>query len=259
MSCEQFKAGIREAAAMADGPRGDEISSDGALLQGRPPRKAAATTTLQEHLDGCSACRQLLADERSLLAAIDGELAWVANGDVRPSFLPRVRAAIEVDRAAGAAVRSRFVLWPAACAMAVACLAVVVFQYVHARAQDAPRFTAGTSKPSSAGNSLTGGIDSETKISPSETVRQGVRKMHPARHLVAGAENQKHEAQQLEVLVPPDERVALARFVVVLQRQHESAMALTKLVPETATADLASEPLEIAELKVAPLKPPEDE
>ena len=255
MSCEQFKAGIREAAAQ----NGSHWGEDHPTSQVRPPRKAAATTALQAHLDGCVLCRESYADEQSLFAAIDGELARAANGDVRPSFLPRVRAAIEVERAAGGAVRSRLVLWPAACAMAVVCLAVVIFQRVHWQRQVTQPFAASASKPSSTEKALTSEIASQAAVLQRQPIRKALQVTRSPHGFVATTGNQKHEAQHLEVLVPPDERLALARFVVVLQRQHETAVALTKPAPAAASADLASEPLEIAELKVEPLSPPQDE
>ncbi|MGA2421635.1 MAG: hypothetical protein ABSG69_16275 [Candidatus Acidiferrum sp.] len=268
MSCEQFEAEMREVAATADAPRGGlhdgETSSGAALLrdcavsQGRPPRKAAAPTALLEHLDGCASCRQSYDAERSLFAAIDGELARVANGEVGPSFLPRVRAAIEVERAAGDAVRPWFVLWPVACAMAV-CVALVIFQRVHLGPQVAPPFAASASGPSSAENSATSGIAGQTAGLQRQTVHKSLPVVRAPHGVVATAGDEKRKAQRLEVLVPPDERLALARFLVVLEGQRETAMALTKPAPEIATVDLASEPLEIAELQVAPLSPRQDE
>jgi hypothetical protein len=60
------------------------------------------------------------------------------------------------------------------------------------------------------------------------------------------------------VLVPPDERIALAKFMARLPQRREMAIALTRPAPAPPTLNVISEPLEIAELKVEPLSPAED-
>ena len=226
MSCEQFRAAISEAAAL----------QGGAVLQERPTANAA----LQEHLDGCVCCREWHASEQNLFAAMDGELFSLVNADASPSFLPRVRAAIELEHSAGSRSRSWFVLWPAAVAMVAVCLAVLVFQRIHTRPQIAPRTAESASATSSATTSATdSGIDSATSGIASDTgvlgpqaphrgSRHDVLKTLSIRPVVATAKTPTRGSQNFEVLVPPDEREALARFVAELPRRHELAIALTK-------------------------------
>jgi len=246
MSCEEYRPKLIEAAAM-------------------PAETGAA---LQTHLADCASCRELFADEQKLYAAIDGELSRVANAEATPSFLPRVRAAIDAERSAARASRSRFVLWPVAAAMAAVALFFVVFQRDPSQPQTAPQVTASASATTSATvpatssaansetNSKTGEIASEPRAASKQTVAHRVRKPHSFTTL-AKAESRIEGAQMPEVLVPPDERIALAKFVAALPRRHEIAVALTKPAPAAPSADVLSAPLDIAELKLEPLSPPQ--
>ncbi len=246
MSCEEYRPKLIEAAAMP----------------------AEIGTALQTHLADCAACRELFADEQRLYAAIDGELSRVANAEATPSFLPRVRAAIEQERSASAASRSRFVLWPVAAAMAVVALSFVVFHGIPSQPQTATRVTASvsattsatspatSSATNSAADSETDEIASKSKVAPQEIASRSVRKTRSFSTL-AKSESRIEGSQMPEVLVPPDERIALARFIAALPRRHEIAIALTKPAPAAPPADVSSAPLEIAELKLEPLSPPQ--
>jgi len=240
MSCEEYRPKLIESAAM-------------------PAEIGAA---LQTHLTDCASCRELFADEQKLYAAIDGELSCVVNAEVTPSFLPRVRAAIDAERSAASASRSRFVLWPVAAAMAAVALFFLVFQRIPSHPQTAPQLTAAASvtisatgsSTSSSTNSETGKIASEPKVALRETVDRSIRRSRSLSTL-ANTESRIADSQMPEVLVPPDERVALARFVAALERRHEIAIALTKPAAAAPSADVLSAPLEIAELKLEPLSP----
>jgi hypothetical protein len=57
-------------------------------------------------------------------------------------------------------------------------------------------------------------------------------------------------ASQPEVLVPPDEREALARFIVVLQERMEVAVAFVTVAMPTKDESANLEPLQINELEI---------
>ena len=244
MSCKEYRPKLIEAATMP----------------------AEVGVALQTHLADCVSCRELFADEQELYAAIDGELARVANANATPSFLPRVRAAMEQERAASVASHSRFVFWPVAAAIAAVAVLFVVFQRVPSQPQTATRVTASasaadsamspatSSATNSAAISRTGEIASEPKVVPRETIDHRVRK--PRSFSTLAKTESRHESSQMpEVLVPPDERIALAKFVAALPRRREMAVALTKPSPSAPSADVVSVPLQIAELKLEPLSP----
>jgi hypothetical protein len=72
MPCEHYQDALAAAAATGSNPQGE----------------------LRSHLDACPSCRAAFDQEVSLFAAIDSGLNFVANQNVPPSLLPRVRASI---------------------------------------------------------------------------------------------------------------------------------------------------------------------
>jgi hypothetical protein len=61
-------------------------------------------------------------------------------------------------------------------------------------------------------------------------------------------------SSQLEVLVPPDEREAFARFVAVLGERREVALALATPAPQRKDEPASREPLQIKELEIKTLQ-----
>jgi len=61
-------------------------------------------------------------------------------------------------------------------------------------------------------------------------------------------------SSQPEVLVPPDEREAFARFVAVLGERREVAVALVTPAPQTKNEPTSLEPLQINGLEIKPLE-----
>jgi hypothetical protein len=61
-------------------------------------------------------------------------------------------------------------------------------------------------------------------------------------------------SSQPEVLVPPDEREAFARFVVVLGERREVALALVRPAEQTKDESASLEPLQINGLEIKPLE-----
>ena len=244
MSCEQFRTAISEAAG-----------------QERSPEKAAAATA---HLDECASCREWYASEQELFSAIDSELSRVVNAEASASFLPRVRAAVGRESVNHDAAHSWLVFWPATAVIVGIALFVIVLQRFQAQTQVAPRTTASASAKPSATSSATSSLTSETAVTkdsrqelPQQAIAEAGRKPRAVRRFTGNAEEHTGAAAKLEVLVPNDERLALARFIAELSQRHELEIALTKPAPAAPSVEVRSEPLQIAELKVAPLTPAE--
>jgi len=242
MSCKQFRTAISDAAV-----GGQPLQSAG-LLQGRPPQKAAATTddSVQQHLDACESCRAFYAAEQELFAAMDAGLSRVANSEPSVTFLPRVRAAIaqEVSVVEAKSATAWFAWWPVAGLAAAACLvlAVVVSTRFPSRPANNPvavMVTAAVEVPS-------GGTDTQPAMG-------GVHASRVHRRVLKEAPKQPDGLPMAEVIVPPDEREALALFVSGLPQQQDSAIALARPAAAAAGSDLGAEALEIAELKLPPL------
>ena len=223
MPCEHYQDALIEAAASGTAPQGE----------------------LRAHLANCAACRTAFAQERSLLSSMDEGLRATANAEVPALLLPRVRARL-VEEAAP----RRMWTQPMIFAAASVALAFAIFLYVrpyHSRPDNRAKQT--------------------PQIPVSETPATNVRRQNsgPATQIVSSNVNNSrtpgHSAllrpvasSQPEVLVPPDEREAFARFVVVLQERKEVAVAL--MTPATPMKDESAilEPLQINGLEIKPLE-----
>jgi hypothetical protein len=235
MSCEQFKTAINDAAmAFAE-------------LQGPPFQMAVATgsTGLLAHLQECAVCRERYDEEQRLCAAIDAGLSRLVNAEIHSSFLPRVRAAVEAE---GSDARLRaprgLLAWrPVTAAAFGLCLVMFFATRFHLRGGSGAQSAITLAPARTAVSQIPGlqpparGIDVKRYRA---SQRGGVRTAEPLQ-----------DFPDAPVMVPPEEREALARFVAHLPGRRETAIATR--APETTTPELAEEPLGIADLKVAPL------
>ena len=233
MCCEHYKTVIVEAAA------GGEVG---------PP--------LRLHLKGCAECRAALAVEQSLFSAIDASLSQRMSTSPSPQFLPRVRSAIDLEKSGGPARTSNvwFRWLPIAGVAAAACLVLLFAVRQHSLTPE---------RQQSVTNALAQGpaqmqVHAEqVQPKPEAAVRARARPVkRPAkRELQPHANGSEREP---EILVPSDERVALAQFVTGLSRRREVALALARPAPfEPQPETPPGGPLEIAKLEVPPLVPVE--
>jgi hypothetical protein len=233
MSCERYKTVIVEAAAAG------EVG---------PP--------LRLHLEGCAECRAAFADEQSLFSTIDSRLSQQMNVSPSLEFLPRVRSAIDLENS-GWSVRNSNVWFrwlPTAGVAAVACLALLfaVRHHSHTSEQHQPVTNAVARGPAEAqvqAQQVQPNPEAAFRAVASLTKRPAKR--DPQVH-ASGSEREP------EILVSPEERVALAQFVSGLSRRREVALALTHPAPfEPQPETPPGGPLEIAKLEVPPLIPVE--
>jgi hypothetical protein len=218
MPCKHYKDALIEAAASGAVPEGE----------------------LCAHLAGCADCRTAFGQEQSLFTSIDVGLHVAANADVPASLLPRVHARLDETVATQ---RRRFQPWIFATASVLA-FAIFLFARPH------------PSRP-----------DSQVKQSPQTQVSEvpmtntDHQSSGPDMHIVSSNMNNSQTrghstllhpvaSSQPEVLVPPDEREALARFIVVLQERREVAVAFATLAMATKDESANLEPLQINELEI---------
>jgi hypothetical protein len=212
-----------------------EVVASGAEPQGE----------LRAHLAGCSDCHAAFEQEQSLFASIDAGLCVAANSEVPASLLPRVRArldeAVEPQR-----------LWMQRMIFAAASVALTFAILLLARphhsspdnqAKQAPRVS--VSEPATT-NARNQNSDPAPQIAASKVNNSQARGHSTLLRPVASSHP--------EVLVPPDEREALARFVVVLQERREVAVALLTPATQTKGESAGLEPLQIKELEIKTLE-----
>jgi hypothetical protein len=229
MSCERYKTVIVEAAASG------EVG---------PP--------LRLHLEGCAECRAALADEQSLFSAIDASLSQRMNASPSPEFIPRIRSVVDLENS-GWSVRGSNVWFrwlPIAGATVAACLALLFFVRHHSVAPERQQPVANVLAPEMA----------ETQVRPPKAGSEH----EPALRSMAGTMKRpakrglQSNADRIEpeILVSPEERVALVQFVAGLSKRREIALALARPAPfEPQPETPPGGPLEIAKLEVPPLIP----
>jgi hypothetical protein len=230
MSCERYQAVIVEAAA------GGEV--------GAP---------LRLHLDGCVACRAAFAQEQSLFSAVDASLSQRMNVSPGPEFLPRIRSAVDLENSGGSIRASNvWFRWLPVAAAAAICLALLLAARHHSVTPEQQPSVRNGLAPEAA----------KMQVYPQQVppvTESAVRAMAGPMKRPAKRELPVHTDRIVrapEILVPADERLALAQFVAGLSRRREVALALARPAPfEPAPRTPPSGPLEIAKLAVAPLLP----
>jgi hypothetical protein len=228
MPCEHYQTALTEAAAT------------GVL----PPE-------LREHLANCAGCRATFTAEQNLFASIDMGIHAAANAELPPAFLSRVQARIKEEKQP----HGKYSWIPTWAFAAVS--AAVLLAFVFPLLKSKPRQPAPTPAI----------LVQKTLTSPAaqQTIRDSIpevatRHAAPSRstltvtkHTIAPQENSRRFTAEPEVLVPPDEQLAFARFVATAgQNKGLDATALPKIKNE---GSIRVDAIEIAAVQVEPLEP----
>jgi hypothetical protein len=164
--------------------------------------------------------------------------------------LPRVRARLD-----DAVAKQRRWLQPVILAAASVALTFAIFLFARPH----------PSRPDNQAKQTPQILGSETLVKNARPQVSG-----PATQIVSSTANKSQTrvhstllrtvaSSQLEVLVPPDEREAFARFVAVLGERREVALALAKPAPQMKDEPAGLEPLQINGLEIKLLAGTESE
>jgi len=223
MPCEHYKDALIEAAA------------SGAALQGN----------LRVHLGACAFYREAFEQEQVLFASIDAGLRVTANAEMPASLLPRVRALLDES----AVTRHRW-LQPLIFAAASAALAFAIFLFARPphsipndQAKQTHRVPARETSETNAPHQNSGAA--RQMVSSNRNISQ--TRVHSTLFRSAAS-------SRPEILVPPDEREAFARFVVALRGRGEVALALVTPAMPAKDEPASLEPLKINGLEIKPLE-----
>lgn len=219
MPCEHFKEALIEAAA------------SGAALQG----------PLRAHLAECASCREALAQEQSLFAAIDAGLDTVANVEVPASVLARVRAGLDEV----GVPRSRWLGWAAwtGAALAAASLLLAVI-LGHSGRLTAP---ADSMTNGAAASPVHGSAAAPWPPEPAEKMATLARPRRSGTGNSAPAQGLKSQRPFPEVLVGRDQELLLTSYA----RQWGSRRRAPLAVGEADQAAVAL--LEVPEIQIPEL------
>ena len=202
------------------------------------------SSELRSHLDVCASCRTAFDEEKQLFAAIDTGLRAAANAEVPPSFLPRVGTRLENAQASDRR-------WTPFLIFAAASVAIALTLFVASRPRSAMENSETSHKFSAPSRETPETPVREASEKPSPVASGGP---HDSLQRRISKRGRSGASTQLEVLVPPDEREALARFIDSQQKRGVVAIALVVSTSSKKDEPMTVEPLEIAELEVKPLE-----
>jgi hypothetical protein len=217
MPCEKYQAGLINR-AVGDGQ--PELPAD-----------------LQAHLHVCPSCRRFLEEEQLLRAMIDASLRRMANAPVPALFLQRFEARLAQELPLKRSWNASYIYLAAAAAVAL-----LMPPMLRVRSAKEPRSflrpQTQVAKPAPQ--------TSSPAASP-----QSARESRPVPRSRKSTTQQSLAASPPEVLVPPEEREAFARFLSSLNGHESLAVALIK--PVIAHGDQATEPVQTQEIEIAAL------
>lgn len=220
MSCEKYKAALIGAAAI-----GEDAASDDASL------------AVRSHSESCRSCAAELAEQRSLLAAIDTSLARTMNAPVPAAMLQRIEARIAQQKPS----RSLNLSWLYAAAALATTAALLLFALSHQHMH----------KSNSQFTTLAKTAKSSSDHRP-ETMTAILQPASPQEIRTDRMQHVRTAARaRPEVLVPPDQELLLAAYAQKLRDQKPVLQAslggLSPIEPSTIAAT------EIRNLEIKPL------
>jgi hypothetical protein len=200
---------------------------------------------LRAHLERCASCSEVWERERSLFSLTDDGLRGMANAEVPASLLPGLRGRLDQEAA------PRTTLFPTwALATAVAFMVLAASWVWRTQWSGVPRLPDGNPQIA-----VTGHLDEESLAATVAADPAGGARARPQR---TKQERKASDAVatgamlEPEILVPPDEREALAKFLTGLPQRQEAAQVLIR--PAEVSPDTPIEPLQIAGLNIEPLE-----
>jgi hypothetical protein len=200
---------------------------------------------VREHVDICAKCQATMIANETLFAAIDSNLHERANSKCRGSFASRVETALNKQPERRRAIAPAWAL-----ASAAAILACIILGTQEFREHSRHSQVAGAAGPKLAQHN--------SRLSKPEIAHEGISmsKALP-KHRPRNMQLDFHVVREPEVLVPPDEREAFAKFVAGSRQTQGLAQALLRPAPAKEES-FPLELIQIAQLEIKPLESQDD-
>jgi hypothetical protein len=220
MPCEQYQDALIDLAAKGAEPAGD----------------------VRAHLAACPSCRSHMEKEQFLFGAINSGVHTAANAEIPDSFLARVRVRLAQESEPR---RRAIPAWTLASAALVILAAIWTLH---------PQLRVGPAQQAAKPDAVAAKSDAEPLIASSiETPAHApVSQAHLRRRSTRVESIQETPVLPPEVLVPPDERQAFARFLAGTHGRQDIAQAFLHRARDQESFPLA--PLQIARLEIEPLE-----
>jgi hypothetical protein len=198
---------------------------------------AALPNSVREHVNACANCRAMFAGEQTLFAAVDAGLHKAVNVRVPSSFLPNVKASLATETVP---TRNPIPGWALVCTTGALALAAA-FLSLPRGAHDKAR-TEAIILPS---KSPAGAGDVGLSFAPERKTRYSTRAFKaPVQQNVSGTTR-----SEPEVLIQPEEEVALKRFYAEAHNPERNARAMVTDY-EVTPKPLVIEQIEVRDLKI---------
>lgn len=201
-------------------------------------RAAQPSAPVREHLAACASCRASFEREQFLFVCIDAGVRQIANAPIPTAFLQRVEARIAQE---AAPQRIQRWAWLYVAAFSTAALLVVLLPLL--RPHNPAQRVAFSVIPQRRQNAA------QKESSPSSLTNAAPTTPRVAKHSAPSA-----ATQSPEVLIPPDEREALARYVSQVSKDEPAASGLLRPARQNIDEHLSLDPLQVASLEVKPLE-----
>jgi anti-sigma factor RsiW len=202
---------------------------------------AEPSRELRLHMNACSSCQAMFAQERQLFADIDTGLRSEANAEVPASLLPRVRLELSAR-----SVR-RFSWVPSVAAMAAVAAAVLAVVFIRGAWRGMAELNQQTISVARK--------DVAVPTHPSLSVRTPESNELPAGQIRTRRVKASPRAKSEEptVLVPLEQKRAMEILLASLQRGKVAGEVLLAEEPEKPLEELKVAPLDLAPIEVKPL------
>jgi hypothetical protein len=224
MLCEKYKDALIEAAVT-----GAELAPD-----------------VRSHVETCANCVAQLTQQQSLVAAIDSNLSSQMNAPVPVAMLQRFDARLAQQPLLRRTPRFGPMFAGAFATLAAAAIIVVVLAHTKNQTHESRGTTAAA--PPILDSSPVRAQAHEVESRP--TVADGRRREAPSRttsHVVSLSNAPAHT--EPEVLMPDDERIALAHFIAASESRPELVAALVRPLPRSP--DRPVQHIEIPDISTA--------
>jgi hypothetical protein len=224
MLCEKYKEALIEAAVS-----GDELAPD-----------------VSAHVTACTSCASELTQQRSLVAAIDGNVSRQMNAAVPAAMLRRLDARLAQQPQPKRTPRFAQIFAGSLATLLVAATVFIVIARHNMRVDDAKRIGPNQVKNQEVDAMRRVMEPPRTSANASANIQHGAPG-HTRSHSARVAETQK--PLEAEVLIPPEERVALEHFIAKSKTRDELVAAL--MPPLRRSLDEPVKHIEIPDINTA--------
>jgi hypothetical protein len=233
MLCEKYNEALIEAAVS-----GDELAPD-----------------VSAHVTACTSCAAELVQQRSLVAAIDGNVSRQMNAAVPATMLQRLDARLAQQPQPKRTPRFAQIFAGSLATLAVAAIIFVFLPRWRIESFDP------SAKPNASGLRKPGAGQIQVHIGPSaetpgtRSVQRQVAK--PTHGRIVLASTRTPQQGEPEVLMPTDERIAFDQLIANLNSRQRLAAAISKPLqgqPEQRVVSITTPDIETAAVVVQPLR-----